>query len=213
MSETSEPTLNVAEICTATRALGPGLRAALWVQGCPLLCPGCIAPDWIPFTPAHSLTPAQAAARLLANPAVEGITLSGGEPTAQAPALAAMLTLLRAERELHVICFSGFPYETLLRRSPESGVPALLAQLDLLVDGPYLQARNTGDTFAGSSNQRLIPLSNRPLPGSGPWTLRRMELLLREGSILAVGVPPKDWNPAILQAAALARPTPHPEAR
>lgn len=43
--------INVAEICLGTRALGPGLRSALWVQGCPFRCPGCVAPDWIPDRP------------------------------------------------------------------------------------------------------------------------------------------------------------------
>ncbi|NCA71503.1 MAG: 4Fe-4S cluster-binding domain-containing protein, partial [Sphingobacteriia bacterium] len=32
-----------------TRSLGPGLRFALWVQGCPLRCPGCMTPDALPF--------------------------------------------------------------------------------------------------------------------------------------------------------------------
>jgi len=86
-------------------------------------------------------------------------------------------------------------------RPAESGVLDLLSEIDLLIDGPYIQAQNTGDTFAGSRNQRMIALSNRPLPGSGPWEFRRMEIRLREGSILAVGVPPKDWNPNILHTA------------
>jgi anaerobic ribonucleoside-triphosphate reductase activating protein len=208
----AEMELNIADLCPATRALGPGLRSALWVQGCPLRCPGCIAPDWLEFRPALRLSPTAAAARLLADPAIEGISLSGGEPTAQAPALAAMLRRVRAQRpELHILCFSGYPYETLLTRPPESGVPALLAEIDLLVDGPYLQAHNLGDTFAGSRNQRLIPLSERPLPGTGPWALRRMEVHIRGGSILAVGVPPREWPRDLLQGAAQARSSTRPE--
>ena len=193
--------IQVADICQSTRALGPGLRAALWVQGCPLRCPGCIAGDWLTFEGGHSLSLEDTAARLLSNSQIEGITLSGGEPTAQAPALASLLKMIRARRELHVICFSGFPYENLLQRPDASGVKDLLAEIDLLIDGPYIQSQNTGDTFAGSRNQRMIALTNRPLPGTGPWLLRHMELRLREGSILAVGVPPKDWNPAILNPA------------
>jgi anaerobic ribonucleoside-triphosphate reductase activating protein len=187
--------LNIAEICPATRALGPGLRAALWVQGCPIGCPGCIAPDWIPNTPAHRLRPTEVAARLLSTPDIEGITLSGGEPMAQAAGLAEMLRSVRATRSsLHVICFSGFTYEALLRQPPASGVPDLLSQIDLLIDGPYVQALNQGDTFAGSRNQRLIPLSQRPLPGNQRWELRKLEVHIRDGAILTVGVPPKDWE-------------------
>jgi pyruvate-formate lyase-activating enzyme len=39
--------LNIAATCQATYALGPGLRSAVWVQGCPFRCPGCISPDWV----------------------------------------------------------------------------------------------------------------------------------------------------------------------
>ena len=45
--------LNVAAVCQATRALGPGLRAVVWVQGCPCRCPGCVAPDWMALKPAR----------------------------------------------------------------------------------------------------------------------------------------------------------------
>jgi anaerobic ribonucleoside-triphosphate reductase activating protein len=188
--------LNIAEICPTTRALGPGLRSALWVQGCPIGCPGCISADWIPNIPAHRLTPAEAAARLLSNPAIEGITLSGGEPMAQAAGLAEMLHIVRTSHpDLHVICFSGYTYEALLRQPASSGVPDLLSQVDLLIDGPYVQALNQGDTFAGSRNQRLIPLSQRPLPGGERWELRKLEVHIRDGVILTVGVPPKGWAP------------------
>lgn len=113
------------------------------------------------------LSPEEVADRLLANPKVEGISLSGGEPTAQAPALAQLVRLLRKQRELHILCFSGFRYENLIHRPLESGVADLLSQIDLLIDGPSVQALTQGDTFAGSSNQRMIGLSDRPLPGSG----------------------------------------------
>lgn len=198
--------INVAEICSATRALGPGLRAALWVQGCPLRCPGCISPDWLSFKESHLLSPEEVADHLLADPKVDGISLSGGEPTAQAPALAQLLRILRKRRELHILCFSGYRFETLLHRPPESGVADLLDLIDLLIDGPYLQSLNQGDTFAGSSNQRMIQLSDRALPGSGPWEIRRVEVRIRQGSILAVGVPPKGWPPTLFSSTAGLRP-------
>lgn len=196
--------LNIAEIYPATYALGPGLRSAIWVQGCPLRCPGCIAPDWLEFRNAHWMSPKTAAEKLLANPEIEGITISGGEPSVQALGLAEMLYQVRLKRpELHVICFSGYSYEILLQRDPKSGVPDLLSEIDLLVDGPYIQSQNHGDTFAGSRNQRLIPLSNRPLPGAGPWDLRRMEVHIRKDNILAVGVPPLNWPRDLLKTASL----------
>jgi anaerobic ribonucleoside-triphosphate reductase activating protein len=186
--------LNIAEICTSTRALGPGLRSAIWVQGCPIHCIGCIAPEWIPFKPANRMDPAEAAQRLLENPAIEGVTISGGEPTLQATGLAEMIRILRAQKELHIICFSGYHYEELLSRPAETGVPSLLAGVDLLIDGPYIHSLNMNTSFAGSSNQRRIVLSDRKVPDGDRWQNRKIELHIRDGNILTVGVPPKEWN-------------------
>ena len=42
-------TLSIAQIVPSTEAEGPGRRFALWVQGCPLRCPGCCNPEMLPF--------------------------------------------------------------------------------------------------------------------------------------------------------------------
>ncbi len=149
------------------------------------------------MVPARQLTPAQAADQLLANPNIEGITFSGGEPMVQAASLAALVRILRSRKELHIACFSGYNYENLLMNPPYPGVQDLLDVLDVLIDGPYIEKMNTGDTFAGSRNQRILKLSERPAPGGNVWTPRKTELFVRNGSILAVGVPPsqlkKNW--------------------
>ena len=186
--------INVADICTSTHALGPGLRSAIWVQGCPIHCKGCIAPAWIPFTTAQLMTPEEAADRLLTNPMIEGITISGGEPTSQAIELAKMIRIVRQRKELHIICFSGYTYEQLLKWPEEIGVKDLLSQIDLLIDGPYIQNLNQSTTFAGSSNQRQITLSTRPVPAGDTWSQRKLEVHIRDGNVLTVGVPPKDWD-------------------
>ena len=190
----NNPILNIAETCVSTRALGPGLRSAIWVQGCPINCKGCIAPEWIPFNPAHFMTPEVAANLLLKEPGIEGITISGGEPMAQAYGLTRMAQILRKRKELHIICFSGYRHEYLIKQPVETGIPEFLAMIDILVDGPYIQNLNQGTTFAGSSNQRIISLSQRPIPGNSGWPLRKMELHIRNGMILSVGVPPLGWN-------------------
>jgi len=50
-------------------------------------------------------------------------------------------------------CYTGFTYETLITRAQRE----LLEQLDVLVDGPFIQKLHDPDLlFRGSSNQRLI---------------------------------------------------------
>ncbi|WP_207401142.1 4Fe-4S single cluster domain-containing protein [Actinomadura roseirufa] len=187
--------LNVAEVCPATRALGPGLRAVAWVQGCPFRCRGCIAPDWIPDRPARRMTPAELAAELLRDPAVTGLTFSGGEPMEQAAGLAATVRAARRVRDLTLICFTGHRLERLAGRP---GVAALLAETDVLIDGRYVAARDDGRGLRGSANQRVHHLTGR-LRGhdleAGP---RRAEIRLSGASALLVGVPPAAavaaWN-------------------
>src|SRR5205085_9942056 len=84
----ADPILNVALIVPRTEAEGPGVRFAVWVQGCPLRCPGCCNPEMLDDKAA---TPMKASDVVAAIPDdVEGISFLGGEPTMQAEALAAV---------------------------------------------------------------------------------------------------------------------------
>jgi anaerobic ribonucleoside-triphosphate reductase activating protein len=185
------PRLNVAEVCIGTRALGPGLRAAVWVQGCPLRCPGCVSPDWIEQRTERLVDPAELAVELLADPRVDGLTLSGGEPMSQAAGLAAMVRTARATRPVTVVCFTGFTLDALRRHPPAPGVGELLAQVDVLIDGPYLARRDDGRGLRGSNNQRVHHLTDR-LRGSGydfAGRARTAEIRLRDRTAMLVGVP------------------------
>jgi anaerobic ribonucleoside-triphosphate reductase activating protein len=190
---TAEPdVVNVAETCVGTKALGPGIRSVVWVQGCPLHCPGCIAPGWIPRRTARLVAPEELAAELLADPAVAGLTLSGGEPMLQAGALAAMVRAARAQRDVDVICFSGHTLAELRERPPSHGVPDLLEQVDVLIDGPYFAAANDGLGLRGSSNQQVHHLTGRLTHWDDGFVRRprSAELRVRDRSVLLVGVPP-----------------------
>ena len=199
--------VNVAETCVGTRALGPGIRSVVWVQGCPLHCRGCIAPDWIPQRQARLVRPDQLAAELLAEPDVSGLTLSGGEPMLQAAPLAAMVLAARRQRDVNVICFSGYTLGELRDRPPVPGVAALLDQVDVLIDGPYREAADDDRGLRGSSNQVVHHLTGRlrghaeALAG-GP---RTAEIRVRDRSVLLVGVPPSGLARNVDRAARRAR--------
>jgi anaerobic ribonucleoside-triphosphate reductase activating protein len=184
----ASPQLNIASIVDQTRALGPGTRAAVWVQGCPLNCPGCIAPQWIPFIPATTFTPEQILERLNLDK-IEGLTFSGGEPMEQAAGLARLIRLARRQKELSLICFTGYRYERLLRNPPNRGVAELLAQIDVLIDGPYVQALNDAMGLRGSSNQRVIQLTSRLRVHNLESQSRNVEIKIADGELAFVGIP------------------------
>lgn len=187
--------LNVASFAPRTEALGPGTRAAIWVQGCPLRCPGCLAPAWIPFVPAMQLTPEQILEKLDLDQ-ITGMTLSGGEPFMQAAGLAAFVRLARQKKDLNIICFTGFRYERLLKNPPNSGVAELLAEVDVLIDGPFIQALNDSIGLRGSSNQRIIHLTSRLQEHDLEAQKRDVEITIANGELAFIGIP----TPAILSA-------------
>ena len=135
-------------------ALGPGKRIGLWVQGCSIRCPGCMSRDTWAFAPdgmeldalINMVTPWLKIA--------DGITISGGEPFDQAPALAALLRRLRRCFAGDVLVYSGYSFEAIQRLHPD-----VLPQIDVLISEPYDPLRATDLPLRGSDNQRIHLLS------------------------------------------------------
>jgi anaerobic ribonucleoside-triphosphate reductase activating protein len=141
------------------------------------------------------------AERIAADERLEGLTLSGGEPMQQAGALADLVRQVKHNRpELNVICFTGYRYEELLSRPPNAGVAELLAQVDLLIDGLFIEAQNDDLGLRGSANQVFHYLTDR-LKGQGlDSSPRRVEVSLRDGQAFIIGIPPKRFRAAWEQA-------------
>ncbi|POH66309.1 radical SAM protein [Cryobacterium zongtaii] len=155
--------LRWSRFLAATTAEGPGLRSALWVQGCSVHCPGCFNPQlWAEIGGTVENT-AQLAERFAADAVsagVEGITLLGGEPFDQAAALASIAEAFRTAG-LTVMTFSGYPLDLLTGWSAtRPDIARLLDATDLLIDGPYLRDRpDAGRPWLGSTNQGIRALT------------------------------------------------------
>jgi anaerobic ribonucleoside-triphosphate reductase activating protein len=190
--------LNLAAVCRKTRALGPGARAVVWVQGCPFRCKGCISPDWIPFITANDYHPQALSEALLADPEISGITISGGEPVMQATALIDFIEHGRKIRDITIIMFSGYFYENLLAFPERSPIQRLLKLVDVLIDGPYAEKLNNNLGLRGSSNQRIIHLTERLRGFDFENQYRQTEIQIFNGDIFFVGVPPVGVLPGVL---------------
>ncbi|MBO5026313.1 MAG: radical SAM protein [Bacteroidaceae bacterium] len=143
---------------TGTRNLGPGLRYAIWLQGCPFNCFNCITPQARPVVAAKIAEVESLAKDIVSNSRIDGLTISGGEPFLQAEALVSLLSMVREYRpELTVLIFTGFNLENL--DSPM--VRKVLEMTDVLIDGKYIDSLNDGIGLRGSSNQRIHFLSDR----------------------------------------------------
>jgi anaerobic ribonucleoside-triphosphate reductase activating protein len=149
-----------------SRANGPGQRLAIWFQGCSLGCPGCFNPATHPVG-GESIDAADLIDRALAQgDAIEGVTISGGEPFEQPDGLLALARGLRQRApRLSIVVFSGFTRQELERRPLG---PAILAAIDVLVDGRFVERRVLGRGLRGSDNQRIHLLTGR-------YTLEQIE--------------------------------------
>ena len=144
---------------------GPGFRFACFVQGCPHGCPGCHNPDSHDPAGGQEMSVEEVARQLLKNPLTDGLTLSGGEPFAQAEDCLALAKIAHGHG-LNVWSYSGWTFEYLR----DQGTPeqkALLAELDVLVDGPFLLSERTlALPWRGSRNQRVIDVRRSLETGS-----------------------------------------------
>ncbi|MBX3231001.1 MAG: radical SAM protein [Labilithrix sp.] len=179
--------LHVAQVIEDTEAEGPGRRFAVWVQGCPLRCAECCNPQMLRFEGGVATDPLALAARALAVPGLEGVSLLGGEPFAQAEACAAFARAVRAGG-LGVMIYSGF---TLAELQARPDARALLDACDLLVDGPYDRARpEPSRRWIGSANQERRFLTERYRPDDPCWTTpNTIEVRLRKGELVVNGWP------------------------
>lgn len=184
-----ESTLRIARIVPSTAAEGPGLRTAIWVQGCSIRCPGCFNPHlWAP-TGANRMSVEEVLDEVL-DAETQGATFLGGEPFDQAHALGLLARALR-EAGRSVMTFTGYTLKQLENAiaAGRTDVDALLRATDLLVDGPYRSdRRDESRPWVGSDNQRFHFLTDRyaDLARAGPTGVDRLEIRVDEYGTVSV---------------------------
>ncbi len=163
--------MRIARIVDTTEAEGPGMRAAIWLQGCSHACPGCFATDLWDRQGGTDINAETLCHRVLANAdRIEGITLLGGEPLDQADELLPAVIEIK-KQGLSVTVFTGYVYEDIEAHGSEPQ-KEILKYTDLLIDGEYMEElRDFSRPLVGSSNQRFLFLTDR----YGEEDIRRMD--------------------------------------
>lgn len=192
MDPHGNPILRLAAFLSRSAVNGPGLRSVLWAQGCPLRCPGCFNPEFLAVEGGTEPDAAEVAGWILAEPDTEGVTLSGGEPFAQAAGLAAVAHTVRAAGK-SVVIFSGYDWPT-LSAGTDAAWRALLATADAVIAGPYRQELPSDHHLLGSANQEIVILSTRYRRSDfASRSRRRVEYHIGvDGATTVTGFPPVD---------------------
>lgn len=147
--------MRIAGIVQDSIVDGPGLRFTVFVQGCHHRCPGCQNPQTHDPAGGRDCTVEELIFQLHSNPLTDGLSLSGGEPFDQPEECLALARAAHAAG-LNVWCWTGGLYED-LRDHGTAPQQALLAEIDVLVDGPFLIAQRTLSLpWRGSKNQRVV---------------------------------------------------------
>lgn len=134
---------------------GPGIRMAIFFQGCYMHCPGCHNQgSWEPNAGVEMDTE-EIKRRMAIDPLLKGITLSGGEPFLQ-PEAAYDLAKYAHSLGLTVWCYTGYRMNDILKKGDDDQLK-LLREVDVLVDGRYEERKRSLDLkWRGSSNQRVL---------------------------------------------------------
>ena len=149
--------MNYHNITTDDMLNGSGLRVVLWCAGCNHKCHNCQNP--ITWDPNDGLLFDNEAMIELINklgqPYISGLTLSGGDPMYPSNR-DMMLKICHTVKDLYpqknIWMYTGYLFEE-IQDNP------ILQYVDVLVDGPYIEALNDPKLhWAGSINQRIINL-------------------------------------------------------
>jgi anaerobic ribonucleoside-triphosphate reductase activating protein len=143
---------------------GKGFRYVIFTQGCPHHCPGCHNPQSHDFDAGKLVDIADLYNEICENPLLKGVTFSGGEPFCQPKPLTQLAKLVHAKNR-DVTTYTGYTYEALLEKH-DPDIDALLSETDVLIDGPFLEAKKDLTlVFRGSRNQRVLNLNQTRLSG------------------------------------------------
>ena len=143
--------INVLSIIRGTTVDGPGFRTSIYLAGCTHRCPGCHNPGSWDF---KGGTP-MAIDEIMAIVREEDfdVTLSGGDPLCSPEATLSLVKALKADNR-NIWLFSGYTWEEIITNPL---LKEIAANVDVIVDGPFIEALKDPDLlFRGSSNQRLI---------------------------------------------------------
>lgn len=175
----------------ASRVNGPGIRAVIWVQGCALGCPGCFNPETHPTAGGERVAVDQLFDRILAvAPGLDGLTISGGEPLHQYPALTHLLEKVHTQTNLSILVFTGYTWDE-LQQFP--GIDAFLANVDVLIAGRYDASKRAAVGLIGSSNKVVHFLSNRYTQKDLDQVPQAEIILTPDGEVRLSGIDPMQW--------------------
>jgi anaerobic ribonucleoside-triphosphate reductase activating protein len=182
--------LNISHIEEQSFIYGPGSRFVIWVQGCSIKCKGCWNKEMWSFKPKKMIDLAELRIEInQVSDNIEGVTILGGEPLDQYPALLELAKMVN-QLGLSFMLFTGYE----LTEIKENGYSELFEYTDILITGRYIEAQRTlNHQWIGSNNQQIHFLTERY---SQQKVVNRnyIEIEIDEfGAVTTLGFPSEEW--------------------
>ena len=152
--------MKIARILYPVHALGPGERVAIWTYGCKHACPGCANPElWNPLHVKETDEKSMRAylEQLKGRGAIEGITITGGDPFQDKASLEALLNIVSEYTE-DILVYTGYQWEEI---QTWDNIEVVLSKIAVLIDGTYIEEQNKGHVLKGSDNQKIYYLKKQ----------------------------------------------------
>lgn len=157
MADYKDKSIKVAGIVEESIVDGPGIRFVVFVQGCNHKCKGCHNSHTQDFSGGEYMSLESIIQKIIDNPLLDGVTLSGGEPFEQAETVSILAQGLKS-LDYNVITYSGYTYEKIKEKALNyDSWLRLIENTDILIDGRFeIEKRNLKLNFRGSENQRIV---------------------------------------------------------
>lgn len=170
------------------KALGPGNRVGIWLNGCSRCCIGCISPELQIYDPSKEVSIIDLIQMIQQIKApIDGFTISGGEPFYNPKALDELMQALVLISD-DILVFTGYTIEE-LRAMADDAVNSVLKNCAALVDGPYIKELNDGKGLRGSSNQRCFIYKYQDRYRGIEATERTVQNIIYGNKVLTIGIP------------------------
>ncbi len=169
--------------------LGYGRRLGVWAAGCRRECAGCISPELRDFSAGSILTPEQILERIPPDAEPDGLTISGGEPFEQAAGILELVKLFQNRYTEDILIFTGYTIEE-LHRKRSGRIREILDRTAVLVDGRYIEGRNSQKGLRGSDNQRIHVFKFHERYDNAEEQERRLQCVRTGDRLWMIGIPP-----------------------
>lgn len=156
--------MKIAKIVPYDVANGPGIRMSIWVSGCRRHCPGCFNPEAQDFEYGQPVTDKMLGTitAYAKSQNHDGFSFLGGEPFEKEnePMLCVIAQEIKKHRQSptqDIWCWTGYTWAELMDDCRRGHMHMLLKDIDVLVDGPFIEEKkDISLLWRGSSNQRII---------------------------------------------------------